>query len=203
MVSADTGVLVGVLSRTDIVALNGETRFRTVGETMTSPPVCVKPKAHVAEAAGMMLQHKVHRLPVIDDRNVPIGIATREDIFEPLIATRDDVLVDQNTRRYVRDARDADEDDVHETVKNPHKRHSLKSSATPHRVRLAARPATKPFLFRRDAPLTALSVKPRNAGCGDSGDVEEMETQAIRRSKKLGEDFQEDTTTHGLDVDRE
>jgi CBS domain-containing protein len=203
VVSADTGVLVGVLSRTDIVALNGETRFRTVGETMTSPPVCVKPKAHVAEAAGMMLQHKVHRLPVIDDRNVPIGIATREDIFEPLIATRDDVLVDQNTRRYVRDARDADEDDVHETVKNPHKRHSLKSSATPHRVRLAARPATKPFLFRRDAPLTALSVKPRNAGCGDSGDVEETETQAIRRSKKLGEDFQEDTTTHGLDVDRE
>ncbi len=118
MVSADTGVLVGVLSRTDIVALNGETRFRTVGETMTSPPVCVKPKAHVAEAAGMMLQHKVHRLPVIDDRNVPIGIATREDIFEPLIATRDDVLVDQNTRRYVRDARDADEDEVKGTGKN-------------------------------------------------------------------------------------
>ena len=47
----------------------------------------------------MMLQHKVHRLPVVDDRNVPIGIATRTDIFEPLIAKRDDLLQDQADRR--------------------------------------------------------------------------------------------------------
>jgi len=89
-------------------------------------------------------------------------------------------------------------------VKSPHKRHSpeIVRDAAPRPPRRAAGDENH-FLFRRDAPLTALSVKPRNAGCGDSGDVEETETQAIRRSKKLGEDFQEDTTTHGLDVDRE
>jgi CBS domain-containing protein len=40
---------------------------------MSVPPVCVRKRAHVAEAAGVMLKLKVHRLPVVDDRNVPVG----------------------------------------------------------------------------------------------------------------------------------
>ena len=67
------------------------------------PPSChvdsVRAKAHVAEAAGMMLQHRVHRLPVVDARNVPIGIATRSDIFEPLISKVQDLISDQDERR--------------------------------------------------------------------------------------------------------
>jgi CBS domain-containing protein len=59
----------------------------------------VRAKAHVAEAAGMMLQHRVHRLPVVDERNVPVGIATRSDIFEPLIAKQQDLLSNQEQRR--------------------------------------------------------------------------------------------------------
>jgi len=47
----------------------------------------------------MMLQHRVHRLPVVDDRNVPIGIATRADIFEPLISKQQDLLTNQEQRR--------------------------------------------------------------------------------------------------------
>ena len=113
-------------SRSDLHALHGETAARTVGEIMSAPPVwyvreairrrrfprgrrlltfdfssssSVRARAHVAEAAGMMLQHRVHRLPVVDDRDVPIGIATRTDIFEPLIAKRDDLLRDQADRR--------------------------------------------------------------------------------------------------------
>ena len=130
VVDAGSGTCVGVISRSDLHALHGETAARTVGEIMTAPPVwsardtttrpphtsvfpprgprsltfvfpppSVRSRAHVAEAAGMMLQHKVHRLPVVDDRNVPIGIATRTDIFEPLIAKRDDLLQDQADRR--------------------------------------------------------------------------------------------------------
>ena len=87
VVSAETGAAVGVLSRSDVRRLGDEnTEAYTVGEAMSSPPVCVRPRAHIAEAAGMMLQHKVHRLPVVDDRNVPIGVATRQDVFEPLVA---------------------------------------------------------------------------------------------------------------------
>ena len=126
VVDAGSGCCVGVISRSDLHALHGETAARTVGEIMSAPSVwyvheairrrrsprgrrsltfefssssSVRPRAHVAEAAGMMLQHKVHRLLVVDDRNVPIGIATRTDIFEPLIAKRDDLLRDQADRR--------------------------------------------------------------------------------------------------------
>ena len=78
VVSADTGQVVGVLSRADVRRL-GETNTSayTVGEAMSAPPICVRPRAHIAEAAGVMLQHKVHRLPVVDDRSVPVGVATR------------------------------------------------------------------------------------------------------------------------------
>lgn len=59
----------------------------------------MRAKARVAEAAGMMLQHRVHRLPIVDERNVPIGMATRTDIFEPLIAKQEDLLSNQEQRR--------------------------------------------------------------------------------------------------------
>lgn len=58
----------------------------------------MRAKAHVAEAAGLMLQHKVHRLPVVDERNVPIGIVTRTDVFEPLISKQQDLLSNQERR---------------------------------------------------------------------------------------------------------
>ena len=207
VVSVETGVVTGVLSRSDLLTLNGETQSRTVGETMSSPPICVRPKAHVAEAAGMMLQHKVHRLPVVDDRNVPIGVATRMDVFEPLIAKRDDMIVDQQTRRYLsNDERDEGAEDIEASshTYSPHLHHSLKSSSTPHRIRVAAKPATKPFIARRDAPLTALSSNPRDAspsaGYADTGETEEVERQARMRKKKLVEGFEEGKE---LDVDAE
>ena len=112
VVSADTGQVVGVLSRSDVRRLGeANTSAYTVGEAMSAPPICVRPRAHIAEAAGVMLQHKVHRLPVVDDRSVPVGVATRQDVFEPLVATRDDVLADQQTRRYERPYASKEEED--------------------------------------------------------------------------------------------
>ena len=123
VVSADTGQVVGVLSRSDVRRLGeANTSAYTVGEAMSAPPICVRPRAHIAEAAGVMLQHKVHRLPVVDDRSVPVGVATRQDVFEPLVATRDDVLADQQTRRYERpyaskeEEEDDDDDESSESV---------------------------------------------------------------------------------------
>lgn len=40
---------------------------------MSSPPVTVKSKAHVAEAAGIMLAAKVHRIPVVDEEGKLVG----------------------------------------------------------------------------------------------------------------------------------
>ena len=124
VVSADTGQVVGVLSRSDVRRLReANTSAYTVGEAMSAPPICVRPRAHIAEAAGVMLQHKVHRLPVVDDRSVPVGVATRQDVFEPLVATRDDVLADQQTRRYERpyaskEEEEEDDDESSESVPN-------------------------------------------------------------------------------------
>ena len=46
VVSAETGAAVGVLSRSDVRRLGDEnTEAYTVGEAMSSPPVCVRPRA--------------------------------------------------------------------------------------------------------------------------------------------------------------
>lgn len=103
VVDAGSNAVIGVISRSDVAALHGDTEARVVQEVMSAPPVCVRARARVAEAAGMMLQHRVHRLPVVDDRNVAIGIVTRSDIFEPLIAKQDDLIADQDKRRCVAD----------------------------------------------------------------------------------------------------
>jgi len=245
VVSLETGVVIGVISRSDLEALRGETAARTVGEVMSSPPVCVRPRAHIAECAGMMLQHKVHRLPVVDDRDVPIGIATRQDVFEPLITKRNDVLVDQQNRRYARgdeipnrdratgekegnsEGRDTErnaegdssrfsvvsassDDDVYARKREPRRRRrarARRTSASPHRIRVAAKPFTKPFAARRDAPLTALSDFPHGnpAGCDEASASEEAlrdeEAQAERRARKIAEGFQQEDDRWALDVD--
>lgn len=199
VVSAETGQAVGVLSRSDVKRIGeGNTQAYTVGEAMSSPPICVRPRAHIAEAAGVMLQHKVHRLPVVDDRNVPVGIATRQDVFEPLIAKRDDVLVDQAKRRYTRKASFSEEDG--DESGEAARAASRSSSTSPRRVRVAAKPFTRPFAFRRDAPLTRRSPSPGSpfpaAECGEA-----EEAQAKMRARKLAEGFEREDERWALDVD--
>ena len=73
VVDPETGKCVGVISRRDMLRFQGEIAGRQVAEAMSVPPICVREQAHVAEAAGVMLNLKVHRLPVVNDRNVPVG----------------------------------------------------------------------------------------------------------------------------------
>lgn len=94
------GVCIGVLSDKDVAV--AEELFRlpskqnvmiekggvdncTVGELMTTPPIVTTPKARVAYAAAVMLQNKIHRLPVVDNEGRLLGIVTRTDVFEPLL----------------------------------------------------------------------------------------------------------------------
>ena len=231
VVSADTGQVVGVLSRSDVRRLGeANTSAYTVGEAMSAPPICVRPRAHIAEAAGVMLQHKVHRLPVVDDRSVPVGVATRQDVFEPLVATRDDVLADQQTRRYERPyASKEEEDDDDESSESvsitaasddddrssgvsrglggekkhrasplPRKNASKKKTSPPRRVRVAAKPFTSPFAFRRDSPLTRRSPSP-GSPAAELGEAEEA--QAKMRARKLAEGFEREDERWALDLD--
>lgn len=53
---------------------------------MSTPPIAAKPTARVADAACLMLKHKVHRIPIVDKHAKVIGFVTRTDIFEALEA---------------------------------------------------------------------------------------------------------------------
>ncbi|MFI5226300.1 MAG: HPP family protein [Candidatus Limnocylindrales bacterium] len=84
----DAGQLVGVLSRTDLLldrgpALTQLVRGRAsglrVGELMSSPAVTVSLSATLVEAARIMRDERVHRLVVVDEHDVPIGVLSATD----------------------------------------------------------------------------------------------------------------------------
>jgi CBS domain-containing protein len=71
--------LVGVLSKKDL-SKSG----KVVRDICSSPPVAARPENKVADAACLMLKHKVHRIPIVDQQAKLIGIVTRTDIFTAL-----------------------------------------------------------------------------------------------------------------------
>jgi CBS domain-containing protein len=96
------GHVVGVVSETDILykerGPEGEPRgsiawlldapeadfrrklaARTAGEAMSSPPVTIRPNRPLAQAAAMMLEQRVNRLPVVDGERL-VGLVTRSDM---------------------------------------------------------------------------------------------------------------------------
>jgi CBS domain-containing protein len=60
---------------------------RTAGEAMSSPVVTIDAGASIAEAASLMVQRGVNRLPVVEDGRLA-GILTRADVVRAF--TRDD-----------------------------------------------------------------------------------------------------------------
>lgn len=74
-----------MLSRKDVVGKD-RASGATVRDAMSSPPIAARASAKVADAAGLMLKHKVHRIPVVNSRAELIGIVTRTDIFTAMLA---------------------------------------------------------------------------------------------------------------------
>lgn len=102
----EDGEVVGVLSETDIVmkASGGTERggylawffdsdltgakvaAETVGEAMSSPALTITPDRGVHEAARLMVEERVNRLPVVQDGAL-VGILTRSDIVRAFTRT--------------------------------------------------------------------------------------------------------------------
>lgn len=59
---------------------------QTVGEAMTQDPVTVTPDKPLREAAQLMHERSIHRLPVLDDSGKVAGILTRGDIIRYMAA---------------------------------------------------------------------------------------------------------------------
>ncbi|MFI2435871.1 CBS domain-containing protein [Streptomyces sp. NPDC018693] len=103
VVDHDDKVL-GVVSGTDLVraqAARGggegeEGRPVTAEQLMSTPAITVHPEQPVPDAARVMERHNVERLPVVDEEDRLIGIATRRDLLRVFLRTdeaiRRDVL---------------------------------------------------------------------------------------------------------------
>jgi len=53
---------------------------RTSGEAMTSPAITIGAERHVSEAARLMTENGIKRLPVVDADHKLVGIVTRSDL---------------------------------------------------------------------------------------------------------------------------
>ncbi len=64
---------------------------RTVAEAMTAPPITIRPGAEVAEAARLMTEREVNRLPVVDESGALVGIVSRADLVRAFVRPDDDL----------------------------------------------------------------------------------------------------------------
>ena len=67
-----------------------------VSEVMTADPVVIYPEATIAEAARLMAEHGVKRIPVVDPDNRVVGIMSRADVVKAF--TRPDDLIEDEIR---------------------------------------------------------------------------------------------------------
>jgi len=118
----DAGGVVGVVSEADILwkelgvseggggwvegilesayGDKGRVAAGSAGEAMTAPAIVVAPQATIPEAAKLMIECRVNRLPVVEDGKL-VGIVARSDLVRAFTRTdeeikgeiRDDVLL--------------------------------------------------------------------------------------------------------------
>ncbi|WP_406261299.1 CBS domain-containing protein [Streptomyces nigra] len=110
----DDEMVLGVLSETDLLARHAaepgtgkrfgldrltragrrraaKAEARTAGQLMTEPPITVHADDTIVEAARTMAQHRVERLPVLDEENRLVGIVTRRDLLQVFLRPDEDI----------------------------------------------------------------------------------------------------------------
>jgi CBS domain-containing protein len=68
-------------------------------DAMTAPAVTIRPTRSVSEAASLMLERGVNRLPVVDPHGRLVGIVTRADLVRAFV--RDDAEIESEIRQDV------------------------------------------------------------------------------------------------------
>ncbi|MDX3098244.1 CBS domain-containing protein [Streptomyces sp. ME19-03-3] len=66
-------------------------RARTAGQLMSSPAIIVRAGESIAVAARTMAEHRVNRLPVVDDEDRLVGIVTRGDLLQVFLRPDPDI----------------------------------------------------------------------------------------------------------------
>jgi CBS domain-containing protein len=92
----ENGVLVGVLSQTDLVRARANQHLVSnwpglaVERIMTKPALTIAATASLEEAAREMELHRVHRLVVTDATATPIGIISTSDLVRSWLKKSED-----------------------------------------------------------------------------------------------------------------
>jgi CBS domain-containing protein len=74
--------LVGILSDRDLLT---HAREATCLEAMTRAPVTCSPGASVGRVAGLMLEHRIDSIPIVDASQKLVGLVTSTDLIGLLI----------------------------------------------------------------------------------------------------------------------
>lgn len=56
-----------------------------VSDVMNAPAVTISPDADISEAASLMVDRKINRLPVVDDAGKLLGIVSRTDLVAAMV----------------------------------------------------------------------------------------------------------------------
>ncbi|WP_340384023.1 CBS domain-containing protein [Streptomyces sp. SS7] len=87
--------VIGVISGTDLIrrpaGRSADGRDLTARELMSTPAITVHPEQRIADAARVMERRGVERLPVVDEEDRLIGIATRRDLLRVFLRTDDEI----------------------------------------------------------------------------------------------------------------
>jgi CBS-domain-containing membrane protein len=106
--------LIGVVSEADVILKQGhqiprqphwwesptqQTAVRraagdTARELMSAQPITIGPRASLAQAARLMSDHAVKRLPVVDDQGGLVGVVSRGDLLKAFVRSDDDIRRD-------------------------------------------------------------------------------------------------------------
>lgn len=68
-----------------------KSRARTAGGVMSAPAVTVRADATVTEAARLMIEHGIERLPVVDEEDRLAGIVTRRDLLQVFLRSDEEI----------------------------------------------------------------------------------------------------------------
>jgi CBS domain-containing protein len=84
VIVTEGGQLRGIVTDRDIVvrcvAEGGDLSGMTVGDACSTGVTTIRPDTSIDEAARMMAQHSVRRLPVVEDGDRPVGIVSLGDL---------------------------------------------------------------------------------------------------------------------------
>jgi CBS domain-containing protein len=83
--------LFGLLLEASRIEADAKFHARTAGEAMTSPPITIEPNRSLTEAASLMLDQGINRLPVVDEDGDLVGIVTRADLVKAFVRSDDDI----------------------------------------------------------------------------------------------------------------